>query len=1136
MGTRPSRMLCLAAMFLFATLGHTQQVSPKPLITQAVDESQVTTLKGNTHPLAQAQFEIGAAPPDLPMNRMLLVLKRSPEQEHALHTLVDNQQDKASAHYHKWLKPAELGKQFGPSDQDLQVVTGWLHSHGFEVNRVSNGRTVIEFSGSEAQVEEALHTSIHKYSLNGEEHWANASDPQIPTALAPAVAGVWSLHDFRKKPNIRIQPEKLVTKYTPGKRPDTTLTGLGGTIHALSPADFATIYNLNPLYANGTLGTRTIAVVARSNLFNSGEDILNFSNVFGVQSISPQIINDGPDPGDLGGGEEAEATLDATWSGAIAPQATVDFVVSASTNTTDGVDLSELYIIDNNLASVMTESFGSCDTLANSSEAAGASTLAEQGAAQGITYMVSAGDSGAAGCDDPNTAPAIGGLAVNVLGTSFNVVVGGTQLNENGDDSKYWSSQNNQQNLGSALSYIPEDVWNESCFSCQFPNLFSSGGGASFYFKPKPTWQSGVNGIPSDGTRDQPDVSLTAALHDPYLLCLEGSCVPDSNGFISVFLIGGTSASSPSFAGIMNLVNQMYGPQGQANYVLYSLAKNENSSFSQCNASNATTPPASTCVFNDVTVGNNSVPGQTGFSAAAGYDLATGLGSVNVNNLVTNWGNARVNVTATTLTPGSISGITHGSPVTLTVSVAGNRSSPTEGDVGLVSTNSLGEVQSIYPGISLNGSSSQTATFNNLPGGTYALNAQYGGDSTFLPSPPSAPVTVTITPENSTTTVEAIDQNRNPFSSGPYGTFVYVRADVQSATGPGPTYGFPTGTVSFADPAQSISPGPYTLNGEGNTALLNLATFFAVGSHSIRGAYSGDASFFPSNNNSSPVNFTVTQANSAAGVTSAGAPQGATLTATVTTNSAGSPPSGMVTFSVNGTSAGTFGVNGVPSGFDPQTGAFVGAQATVTFTDSQLANGQSTVTASYSGDTNYVASTSSATTINIQPDFSVQPSANAIGIQSPGGSGSMTITLTDLDGFMGSVSFSCSGLPTGAKCNFSPSSLAATGSTTLSITTTGGSAMLAPAVRTRKWNLAFAMFGLTFGGIFVLRVPRGRRRRNFLLMIVLGAICVGCGGGGSTPPPPPPPAPSTPTGSYMVTINATSGATSHSVQFNLGVF
>src|SRR6266480_7013852 len=200
MGARLAQVFCLAAVSILAvatSLG--QQASPQPLITQPIIESQLVTLKGNTHPLAQPKFDIGTAPPNFSMQRMLLVLKRSPQQDFTLHKLLDDQQDKASPNYHKWLTPDEFGVQFGPLNQDLQLVTGWLQGHGFQVNGVSHGRTVIEFSGVESQIESALHTQIHQYLVNGENHWSNASDPQIPAALAPAVAGVWSLHDFRKK-------------------------------------------------------------------------------------------------------------------------------------------------------------------------------------------------------------------------------------------------------------------------------------------------------------------------------------------------------------------------------------------------------------------------------------------------------------------------------------------------------------------------------------------------------------------------------------------------------------------------------------------------------------------------------------------------------------------------------------------------------------------------------------------------------------------------------------------------------------------------------------------------------------------------------------------------------------------------
>ena len=197
-------------------------------VTQVVDETQLFRLHGNTHPLARPEFDIGGAPASLPMQRMLLVLRRSPEQESALRKLLDEQQDKSSPDYHRWLTPEDFGRRFGPSDPDIQVISSWLQSHGFQVARVAKGRTVIEFSGTAAQVQEAFHTAIHKYVVKGEEHWANASDPQIPVALSPVVAGVHTLHNFYKKPQLVRAAQTIKAQYDPGRPPKVTFPGQPG--------------------------------------------------------------------------------------------------------------------------------------------------------------------------------------------------------------------------------------------------------------------------------------------------------------------------------------------------------------------------------------------------------------------------------------------------------------------------------------------------------------------------------------------------------------------------------------------------------------------------------------------------------------------------------------------------------------------------------------------------------------------------------------------------------------------------------------------------------------------------------------------------------------------------------------------
>jgi len=1127
-------------------LGQTGTVLPR--IVQPLDENNLTVLKGNTHRLARAQFDQGLAPADLPMERMLLVLKRSPGQETALRTLLDNQQDKASPNYHKWLTPEQFGKQFGPADQDIQIVTSWLQSHGFRIGQVAKGRNIVEFSGTAAQVQEALHTSVHKYVVNGEEHWANSRDPQIPTALTPVVAGVHTLHNFLKQPQIHFSEQKVAAKYVRGKPPEVSFSD--GT-HGLGPADYATIYNINPLYNAGISGQGSaIAVVARSNLFQSGQDVSNFCNVFGASCPFLNIILNGPDPGDLGGGEEGEATLDATWSGAIAPGATVDFVVSATTNTTDGIDLSELYIIDNNLATVMTESFGGCEALSTQAEATGIETLAEQAAAQGITYLVSSGDNGAEGCDDFSTETvATGPVSVNLLAsTPFTVAVGGTMFNENGQGSKYWNSVNNQATLGSALSYIPENVWNESCTAAQCgtnANILAGSGGFSTFFA-KPSWQSGVAGIPNDGARDLPDVSLTAAQHDPYLICLRGSCIPDVNGQIFLFLAAGTSASTPSFAGVMALVNGTLNNVGvgQANYVLYKLAASE--SLSKCNGSSTTIPPdLKSCIFNDTTVGNNEVPGEKGYPSApyksgVGYDQASGLGSVNVANLVNKWSTATFKPTTTTLSL-SPTTITHGQAVNVNITVAGNGGTPT-GDVTLIAGN--GGTQKAIGFFTLNGGMVSQPT-NSLPGGVWMVTARYAGDGTYAPSDSTPFGPMNVNPEGSTTSLSVLGYPQNgifpPFTGGPYGTFAYLRADVASSTSTcPPDCGVATGDLNFLDNGAAVGGGQnggnvYVLNSKGNTATPNGFFAFGAGAHSVIASYLGDSSYQPSQS-SPPYTFTMTQA----ATTTVVQDQGTSLSANITTNSGGNPPTGTVTFFVDGAQAGSPSpiVQQTPAVINPQTDVVItGASATASLTVGKPP--AKSFKAMYNGDTNYISSTSSTAV-----DFTLAASASTVLVATPGGSADVVLTITAVNGLPGTVQFgpsSCAGLPAEATCSFTPASITGSGTTTLMITTKAATvATLEPQRSTpdnqRSPGWWMATGGMTFAGVFLLGVPPRRRRGSALLSLIIVAVLSlsACGGGGNSTRTPPPD-PGTPLGTYPVVVTATSGALQHVVNLTLTV-
>ena len=530
-------------------------------------------------------------------------------------------------------------------------LTGWLASHGFAVEEVGRGRTWINFSGTAADVERAFRTRMRDYRVDGTLRHANAQDPSIPRGLADLVAGVVSLHNFPRKSmisGVRATPLQSQPEYT------------SGSTHYLAPGDFATIYNLNPLYAAGIDGTgQSIAIVGRTNPSNSSTKWATFRSLMALPANAPQIIVNGADPGDQGANEDVEADLDVEWSGAVARNATIKFVTSKSTISTDGVDLSAQYIVNNNLAPVMSTSFGLCEQDLGSGNTF-YNNLWAQAASQGITSFVSTGDSGAAGCDSPSSPTASGGLAVNGLAsTPYNVAVGGTEFNE--DSGSYWNSSNGT-GYTSAKSYIPEVAWNESGNVSGGSGLWATGGGASTLYG-KPVWQV-APGVPADGHRDIPDVSLTAAIHDGYLV---ESVYHHSTALL---VVGGTSASSPSFAGLMALVVQKTGQrQGNANVALYQLGT------AQYGAAGA-------AVFHDTTSGNNSVPGLTGYSCTTRYDLATGLGSVDANALVTNWPVPDLTV-ASTHTGNFTQGQT-GAQYTLTVTNSGTW--PTTGEVTVTDT------------------------------------------------------------------------------------------------------------------------------------------------------------------------------------------------------------------------------------------------------------------------------------------------------------------------------------------------------------------------------------------------------------------------------------------------------------------
>jgi subtilase family serine protease len=596
----------LASAILIASCGgHLREAAPPsnaslPIAATAnpIDESHMIILPGNVHPLARAEFDLGPVNPAARLDRMLLVLNSAPAQQADLDALLAAQQDPQSWLFHQWLTPAEFGARFGASDDDLAQISAWLAAEGFSVDEIPAGRRLVAFSGFASQVSAAFRTPLHIYRVNGADHFANSSDPQIPVGLSGLVAGVVSLNDFRRTSEIH-------THAPLPAQPDYS----AGATHYLFPADFATIYDLNPLFTAGTNGTgSSIAIAARSNIKLG--DVESFRSMAALPANDPTVTVDGADPG-LVAHDRDESTLDAEWAGATAPSAEVNLVVARSTATTDGIDLSAAWIVNHAAAPVVSVSYGTCEQQMGTAELAFYNSLWQQAAAEGMSVFVSSGDAGAAGCSAP-TANAGPNAAVNGLCSSpYSTCVGGTEFDEGANSAEYWSSTNSA-GYGSALSYIPEEVWNESAANGG-TGLWASGGGVSTVYA-QPPWQADVDG--AAGMRSVPDVALAAADHDGYFVAENGS----------YWIASGTSVAAPSFAGIMALVIQAQhgAPQGNANPRLYSMA-------------NSPSDP-----FHPTPSGDNSVPGVAGFSATGGtYNLATGLGSVDAERLVKGWGTSQ---------------------------------------------------------------------------------------------------------------------------------------------------------------------------------------------------------------------------------------------------------------------------------------------------------------------------------------------------------------------------------------------------------------------------------------------------------------------------------------------------------------
>ena len=686
-----------------------------------IDPTRLTNAPGRPHPLARAEYDRGPADDAMPLPYVTLYLKTDP----SLGSFLDELQMPSSPNYHKWITPEQFGARFGASPGDITKVVHWLESVGLKVNDIARGSHWVTFSGTAGSVGRALHTSFRHYEVDGKTHFAYALQPQIPVSIEPIAAGFAGLDDFNPEPLIiraPVQPQSLGPDYN------------SGASHYIAPDDFATIYNVSPLYGAGLDGTgQKIAILGDSAV--DLNDIRAFRKFFGLAANDPQVVLFGPDPGK--NGAQTEADLDLEWSGAVARNATIIFVYAQNVNT------AAQYAVDQNLAPVMSVSFGGCEQY-DSPILRG---VAQQANAQGITWFASSGDTGATNCDRFSLiAEATKGLTVNFPASIPEITaVGGTAFDDSAGG--FWGSRNSATNA-SALSYIPERAWNDSRTS-----FSSSGGGASKYFN-KPWWQNGP-GVPDDGARDLPDISL-AASPSKYAYLIQ------SGGILMA--VGGTSASSPSFAGIAALLNQHLANQGapsglgNINPSLYRLAQ------------------STTDVFHDILNGDNQEPcaqgspacvnGLAGYPAGSGYDMATGLGSVNANNLVMEWASGTASSTTLTAVP-STAGLTDKVTLTATVTASNGGASPTGNVDFVVSGVNLGTASLTANGSIASASISTTGSALVVGnGGNAQPSALYGGGGNLTASAGSASVTIQPPASTGSYIVPYVNPNPTPEIAG----------------------------------------------------------------------------------------------------------------------------------------------------------------------------------------------------------------------------------------------------------------------------------------------------------------------------------------------------------------------------------
>ncbi|HEY8997814.1 MAG TPA: protease pro-enzyme activation domain-containing protein [Edaphobacter sp.] len=717
---------------------------PEPRLKGSITETDRVVLANSRTPRVRTAQDEGEVASDTVVPGITLVFRRSAAQEAALKELLAAQQNPASPLYHQWLSTEEFATRFGAADEDIATTESWLTSRGFHVDGVPRSRDRITFSGTAAQVQAAFGTELRRYQEEGELHFAPAADLTLPANLASVTEAVLHLSDFRPKPS-----------FAAAVRPSPNYTAASTQAHYLGPKDVATMYNLKPLYQRGFYGGgQGLAIVGQSYVdTTNGSKIQVFqNNVAQYTYISPVLV-----PGSgvqaISPGDQGESELDLEYSSGIAQQANIFFVYVGSNRNYSVFDALD-FAITQNIAPVVSISYGVCEPILSQTELDQANSLFEEAAAQGQTIVASSGDSGSTACEVYSTSQGVTldqqqALAVSFPASSPNVTaVGGTQMAAGtftAGNTAYWASAGSVDQVGSLLSYVPEVVWNEGSAA---NGIIAGGGGVSIHY-PRPAWQSGIQGITSGAYRLVPDVALQSSIGSPgFLLCTNdrslmvsgqtSSCVNGLQGNNGKYtLAGGTSFAAPIFAGYLAILNQAEHTNGQGNInpTLYSLAAN---------------PTTYAAAFHDITTGTIgcvtgaakcTAAGAANYGATVGYDQATGLGSVDFNALTTAWpSSSNTNLIPTTMLLIGSSTAVPGSTVSFQISVQRSTSSAStaipSGSVSIsVDGVVVSQAQALTAADPVYGVA--RATYNvTAPSaaGSHLVTVTYSGDATFLPS------------------------------------------------------------------------------------------------------------------------------------------------------------------------------------------------------------------------------------------------------------------------------------------------------------------------------------------------------------------------------------------------------------------